>query len=222
MRCLALAFCLQKTEGKGSHMFFKNLFSAKKPSGGVEFLIVGLGNPGAKYEKTRHNAGFIAIDHIARQTGATVSRLKYKALCGNAVLGGKRVLLMKPQTFMNNSGEAVREAMAFYKIPPERAIILFDDISLKPGALRIRRKGSHGGHNGMKSIQALAGSDQFPRIKLGIGAKPDPRWDLADWVLSEFSKEELALVEEAAAHACAACELMVNGQTDQAMNRFNS
>ena len=203
-------------------MFLKNLFSAKKPSGGVEFLIVGLGNPGMKYEKTHHNAGFIAIDYFAGETGAGVSRLKYKSLCGEAVLGGKRVLLMKPQTFMNNSGEAVREAMAFYKIPPERTIILFDDISLKPGALRIRRKGSHGGHNGMKSIQALAGSDQFPRIKLGIGAKPDPRWDLADWVLSAFSRDELKLVQEASAHAYAACELMVNGRIDQAMNRFNS
>ena len=203
-------------------MFLKNLFSAKKPSGGVEFLIVGLGNPGMKYEKTRHNAGFIAIDYFAGETGAGVSRLKYKSLCGEAVLGGKRVLLMKPQTFMNNSGEAVREAMAFYKIPPERTIILFDDISLKPGALRIRRKGSHGGHNGMKSIQAWAGSDQFPRIKLGIGAKPDPRWDLADWVLSAFSRDELKLVQEASAHAYAACDLMVNGRIDQAMNRFNS
>lgn len=122
---------------------------------------------------------------------------------------------------MNNSGEAVREAMTFYKLPPERVIVLFDDISLPPGGLRIRRKGSHGGHNGMKSIQALAGSELFPRIKLGVGAKPDPRWDLADWVLSELRPEEQKLIQAAAAQALRACVLMVNGQIDQAMNQFN-
>ncbi len=202
-------------------MFINKFFFAGRRSAGVEFLVVGLGNPGAKYEKTRHNAGFMAVDYIAGETGAKVTRLKYKALCGDAVLGGKRVLLMKPQTFMNNSGEAVREAMTFYKLPPERVIVLFDDISLPPGGLRIRRKGSHGGHNGMKSIQALAGSELFPRIKLGVGAKPDPRWDLADWVLSELRPEEQKLIQAAAAQALRACVLMVNGQIDQAMNQFN-
>lgn len=192
------------------------------PSGPVSFIIAGLGNPGTKYEQTRHNAGFITLDALAEKTGARVDRLKFKALCGDTMLEGKRVLLLKPQTFMNNSGESVREAMAFYKLPAERVIVIYDDISLQPGRLRIRKKGSDGGHNGMKNIIYLSGKDTFPRIKMGVGAKPDPRWDLADWVLSEFSKEEKEALQSAVSKACAACGLMVQGEMERAMNLYNS
>ena len=154
------------------------------PRGPVEYLVVGLGNPGKKYENTRHNAGFAALDVLAERHGVRMKQLKFKALCGDASLGGRRVLLLKPLTFMNLSGQSVTEAMRFYKIPPERVIILLDDISLAPGRLRIRRKGSDGGQNGMKNIIYLSGSDQFPRIKLGVGKKPHPDYNLADWVLS--------------------------------------
>ncbi len=192
------------------------------PRGPVEYLVVGLGNPGKKYENTRHNAGFAALDVLAERHGVRMKQLKFKALCGDASLGGRRVLLLKPQTFMNLSGQSVTEAMRFYKIPPERVIILLDDISLAPGRLRIRRKGSDGGQNGMKNIIYLSGKDTFPRVKLGIGSKPNPEWNLADWVLSTFSAEEQKLLSEAAGHAADAVELMVAGKIDEAMNRFNS
>lgn len=201
------------------------LFSKKKDSdiksGGIEYIIVGLGNPGEKYENTRHNAGFIALDTIADKNNISVDRLKFKSLCGIGTVGGKRVLLMKPSTFMNLSGQAVTEAMSFYKIPPEKTIVIFDDISLETGRLRIRRKGSDGGHNGIKNIIYLSGSDMFPRIKLGVGKKPNG-WDLADWVLSRFKDDELKELKSAAENASQAVELMVNGQTDKAMNLFNS
>lgn len=193
-----------------------------QPTGPVEYIVAGLGNPGAKYELTRHNAGFLTVDTIAKQAGVRIDRLKYKALYGDAVIEGHRVLLLKPQTFMNNSGQSITEAMQFYKIPPERTIILFDDISLAPGKLRIRRKGSDGGHNGMKNIIYLSGSDAFPRIKIGVGAKPNPEWDLADWVLSQFSSSELKLIEQSVQNACAAVSLMISGRDDEAMNKFNS
>ena len=167
------------------------------PSGAPEFLIVGLGNPGPKYEFTRHNAGFLCIDLLAQQLGVRIDRIKFKSVVADVAIEGRRCILMKPQTFMNNSGEAVRDAANFYKIPPEHIIILFDDISLPPGKLRIRRKGSDGGHNGIKSILYLLGSDQFPRVKLGVGAKPHPDYDLADWVLSTFQKDEFPLMKEA-------------------------
>lgn len=203
--------------------FLKNLFpSTRAPAGPISFLIVGLGNPGAKYANTRHNAGFLALDALAEKMGARVDRLKFQALCGEAEVGGARTLLLKPQTFMNNSGQSVRDAMAFYKLPPERVLVLFDDISLAPGKLRIRKKGSDGGHNGIKNILYLTGSDAFPRVKIGVGAKPDPRWDLADWVLSSFSAQEQPLIEEAAANAAEACELIVKGEIDRAMNLYNS
>ena len=175
--------------------FIKNTFpSIKAPVGAVEFLIVGLGNPGEKYSATRHNVGFCAVDLIAEKTGARVDRLKFKSLCGDAMLGGKRVLLMKPQTFMNNSGEAVAEAMRFYKIPVENIIVISDDISLNPGKLRIREKGSAGGHNGLKNIIYLIGKDTFPRIKIGVGAKPHKDYDLADWVLGVPSADSKAKI----------------------------
>ena len=193
-----------------------------KTAGPVEYIIVGLGNPGSKYENTRHNIGFMVLDQLSDRTGVKINRIRFKGLCADAVLGGKRVLLLKPQTFMNNSGESVREAMSFYKIPPERVIVIFDDISLPCGHLRIRRKGSDGGHNGIKSIIYLANSDQFPRIKIGIGKKPDPRWDLADWVLSQFSKEDVKLLDSAIKNACLACEEIVQDRIDRAMNLYNS
>ena len=146
-------------------MFFKK----KEPLGAAEFIIAGLGNPDRKYEETRHNAGFITVDALAEKHGAVIDRIKYKSLCTTVTIGDKRVLLLKPSTYMNNSGLAVKEAMSFFKIPPEKTLIIFDDISLEVGKLRIRRKGSDGGHNGIKNIIYLAGSDQFPRIKIGVG-----------------------------------------------------
>lgn len=198
------------------------MFFSKKPAAGpVEFIIAGLGNPGREYEGTRHNAGFMAVDRLAGQLGAEIKRVKFKGLTGTALLGGKGVLLLKPGTFMNASGQSVREAMAFYKIPPEKALIIFDDINLPPGRLRIRRKGSDGGHNGMKNIIYLTGSDQFPRIKLGVGQKPHPEYNLADWVLSRFTQGDLKELDGALDKACAAAELIVRGETDRAMNQYN-
>ena len=201
---------------------FKNLF--KRPAaaaGPVEYLIVGLGNPGSKYEGTRHNAGFMAVDHIAEQAGIKIDRLKFKGLCARATVGGKSVLLLKPSTFMNLSGQSVQEAMQFYKLPAEHVIVLFDDISLPVGRMRIRMKGSDGGHNGVKNIIYLSGSDRFPRVKIGVGHKPEG-WDLANWVLSRFSGDEQKLLDAVAKNAGDAVELILSGQPDKAMNRFNS
>ena len=197
-------------------MFFKK----KEPLGGAEFIIAGLGNPDRKYDNTRHNAGFITLDLIADKYGVTADRIKYKSLCTTAEISGKKVLLMKPSTYMNLSGQAVTEAMSFFKVPPEKTLILLDDISLDVGKLRIRRKGSDGGHNGMKNIIYLSGSAQFPRIKIGIGKKPE-QWDLADWVLSRFTESEQKELKTAAENACRAAELIVGGETDKAMNLFN-
>lgn len=199
------------------------LFLSKNYTAGpVEFIIVGLGNPGKQYEGTRHNTGFMTVDHIADLAGVRIDRLKFKGLCGDAVVGGKKVLLLKPSTFMNLSGQSVQEAMNFYKLPPEKVLIIYDDISLEPGHFRIRRKGSDGGHNGIKNIIYLAGKDTFPRIKMGVGAKPNPQWDLADWVLSRFSQQESIALNEAIDHAASAVALMVNDDIDQAMNKYNS
>ena len=156
----------------------------------ITHLVVGLGNPGDKYFYTRHNAGFLAMDYISQKCGATVNRSKFKSLVGEATIAGKRVLLMKPQTFMNASGEAVREAAAFYKIPMENIIVISDDINLDVGKMRVRKNGSDGGQRGLRSIITLRGSDACPRIRLGVGKKPHPDYDLADWVLSEFSKDD--------------------------------
>ena len=150
-----------------------------------------------------------------------MARVRFKGVTGAASLGGRSVLLLKPGTFMNLSGQSVREAMAFYKVPPKKTLIIFDDINLPPGRLRVRRKGSDGGHNGMKNIIYLTGSDQFPRIKLGVGQKPHPDYDLADWVLSKFSQGDLKELDQALDHACAAAELIVRGDIDRAMNQYN-
>ena len=188
----------------------------------IDWLVVGLGNPGKKYQGTRHNAGFMAADALAKRLGITVDRLKFHALIGDGMCGEKRILLAKPQTFMNLSGQAVDEIMSYYKIPPERLIVMCDDISLDPGKLRIRRKGSHGGQNGMRNIIDMIESSDFCRIKLGIGAKPRPEYDLADWVLSHFTSSEIEEMERSAESAAQAAEMIVNGNTDNAMNMFNS
>lgn len=203
---------------------FKKLESERTPApqGAVEYIICGLGNPGTQYEGTRHNIGFMTIDTLCEKYKLDCKKLRFKSLTCDAMISGKRCLIMKPTTFMNNSGEAVTEAMSFYKIPPERTIIVFDDISLEPGKLRIRRKGSDGGHNGIKSIIYLSGSDMFQRIKMGVGAKPHPDYNLADWVLGHFKKEQAEALETAMDNAVSSIELMVGGKMNEAMNKFNS
>lgn len=200
------------------------LFTRKdnSTSSTYEYMIVGLGNPGKKYEFTRHNAGFLFIDILCDKYNFSVDRLKFKALIGNARINNHRCLVMKPQTMMNLSGDAVKEAADFYKIPPENIIVVFDDISLDVGKMRIRRSGSPGGHNGIKSIIARLSSEKFPRIKIGVGAKPHPDYDLADWVLSQFSKEEGKKLREAVDGACDAVALMLDGDIEAAMSRHNS
>ena len=170
---------------------FKQIESEKSSVGGsVTHLIVGLGNPGDKYHGTRHNAGFLTLDYLEQRLGVKINKIKFKALVAEAEMAGKKVLLMKPQTFMNASGEAVREAAAFYKIPVENIIVISDDINLDVGKMRVRKNGSDGGQRGLRSIITLMASDEFPRIRLGVGKKPHPDYDLADWVLSEFKKDE--------------------------------
>ena len=199
------------------------LFQKNTPSPGpVDFMIVGLGNPGKQYENTRHNAGFLAVDTIAQKHHTDIKRIKFKGLVGECSLGGKKALLLKPSTFMNLSGQSVREAMQFYKLPPEKVLVIFDDINLEPGKLRIRRKGSDGGHNGMKNIIYLSGSDQFPRIKLGVGKKPHPDYNLADWVLSRFTNDEMKTLKTVSENVTDAVELLLSGAPDKAMNRYNS
>ncbi len=190
--------------------------------GTPEFIVVGLGNPDKKYTLTRHNSGFLCIDMLAEKLNFRVDRLKFKSLMCDTNINGHRVIVMKPQTYMNNSGEAIRECAAFYKIPPEKVIVIYDDISLDVGKLRIRRKGTDGGHNGIKSIIYHLSNDQFPRIKVGCGKKPHPDYDLADWVLSEFKKDEQKSLEPALENACKAIELLLDGEIDKAMNLYNS
>lgn len=191
-------------------------------TGAPEFLVVGLGNPGNKYTLTRHNAGFLCLDMLSDKLNFRIDRLKFKSLICDTTINGHRCIVMKPQTFMNNSGEAVRECAAFYKIPAEKVIVIYDDISLDVGKLRIRRKGTDGGHNGIKSIIYHLNSDQFPRIKVGCGKKPHPDYDLADWVLSEFKKDELKALEPALSNACKALELLLDNNIEKAMNLYNS
>lgn len=190
--------------------------------GKIEYVIAGLGNPGLEYEGTRHNVGFSVIDALAAELGEDVSRLRFKGKTAEATIGSKRCLLLKPTTYMNNSGEAIVQALEFYKIPVEKLIVICDDISLDPGKLRIRRKGSHGGHNGLRSICELTGSDDFPRIKIGVGKKPHPDYDLAKWVLGKFGKEDSAKLKTAAENAVHCIKLMVEDKTDEAMNKYNS
>ena len=192
-----------------------------KPSGSVSWLIVFLGNPGPKYECTRHNAGFMAGDALAKKLGVSINRLRFKARTAAAEINGEKVLLMKPQTFMNLSGEAVGQAARFYKIPPERVLVVSDEISLPLGKLRVRPKGSAGGHNGLKSIIASLGSDAFPRIRIGVGAPPHPDYDMADWVLSVFRNQDLEDMLAASGRAAEAVTTYISDGPERAMNRFN-
>ena len=187
----------------------------------VSYIIAGLGNIGKQYEKTRHNAGFLAIDYIAEKCGVKIDRVKFHSTVAEANIAGQRVLLMKPSTLMNNSGVAIGEAAAFYKIPPERVLVLHDEISFEPGKLRIRRKGSAGGHNGLKSIIAHLSSEDFPRVKIGVGKKPNPEYDLADWVLGKFSEADLKALSDRYSDIFEACELCIKGDIDLAMNKYS-
>ncbi len=198
-----------------------NKFKKQNTNSTYDYLVVGLGNPGTKYETTRHNAGFLCITRLEDTLGFKAKKLKFHALIGDSRIGNRKILFMKPQTMMNNSGLAVKECADFYKIPPEKIIVIFDDISLEPGKLRIRRKGSAGGHNGIKSIIAHLGTEDFPRIKLGVGKKPHPDYDLADWVLANFPKKDIPLVRDAIDEGCKALEYMVNDDIEKAMSEFN-
>lgn len=192
------------------------------PSGPVTHLVVGLGNPGAAYEGTRHNAGFVCLDAIATAAGAAVTELRFHALTADTSYGGRRVLLMKPQTLMNASGVAVAEAAHFYRIPPERVIVLCDDINFAVGHARIRLKGSHGGHNGLRDIAARLSSDAYIRLRIGVGQKPSPDYDLADWVLGRLPADEREFLRNTVAPRMAdAVRLLLEGQPDIAMSRYS-
>lgn len=194
------------------------LFSKKA---GGEFLVVGLGNPGSKYWNTRHNVGFAALDALAEQLHARVDRVKFQGLTGQAELEGRKLILLKPTTYMNLSGQSVAAAAKFYKIPPEHILVMFDDISLDPGRLRVRKNGSAGGHNGVKSIISSIGSQEFPRIKIGVGAKPHPDYDLADWVLSVFPYDQREAMAETYRRAAQAAITLITQGPDAAANLFN-
>ena len=199
---------------------FKKIESTTSPIK-VTHIVAGLGNPGAEYLRTRHNAGFLAIDYIAEKANVKIDRAKFHALVAEATIGGVRVLLMKPQTYMNSSGTAIAEAASFYKIPAENVIVLHDEISFDPGLFRIRRKGSAGGHNGLKSIIASLGSEEFARIKIGVGKKPTPEYDLVDWVLGKFSDADMKLISDKFPDIHASTELMLCGKIDEAMNKYS-
>ena len=201
---------------------FKQIESQQPtPTGPPQWLIVGLGNPGKQYENTRHNAGFLTIDAFARHCGAQWQKHQFRAHCANVQWEGIRCLLMKPETFMNLSGQSVQEAMQYYHIDPAHTLVLYDDITLPVGGLRIRKKGSDGGHNGMKNIIYLSGADTFPRIRIGIGKKPHPDYPLADWVLSAFTESERNTLAEAAERVNKAIPLILKGNIDLAMSRYN-
>ena len=195
------------------------LFSSK---GGPSWIVAFLGNPGLKYEGTRHNAGFLTADALCKKKNFTVNRARFQALTAQVDLGGERVLLMKPQTYMNLSGQAVSQAARFYKIPAEHILVVSDEVSLPIGKLRIRVKGSAGGHNGLKSVIAELGTENFPRIRLGVGAPPHPDYDMADWVLSVFRNEDAEEMEKAAQRAAEAVECYIEKGPDRAMNLYNT
>lgn len=191
----------------------------KKPA--VSWIVVFLGNPGAKYTNTRHNAGFMTADAVTKKYGVKIDRLKFKALTAQCEIGGEKVFLMKPQTYMNLSGDAVKPAMAFYKVPTDHVLVISDDISLPTGKLRIRRSGSAGGHNGLKDIIAKCGGDGFPRIKIGVGTPPHPDYDVADWVLGVFRNQDAVTMAEAAEKAAEAIETVIKDGVDKAMGKYN-
>ena len=190
-------------------------------NGGYQWLLVCLGNPGRQYENTRHNIGFLAADELGRREGIKINKLRYRALTGELRVGGQRVLVLKPQTYMNLSGEAVKLAGGFYKIAPDHVLVISDDVALPLGKLRIRAGGSAGGHNGLKNIIAHLGTDQFPRIRLGVGQKPHPDYDMADWVLGKVQGEDKKAVEAAVKKAADAAECLIREGVDKAMNQYN-
>lgn len=194
------------------------LFSRKQDA---VWLIVGLGNPGAEYARTRHNTGFLALDELAGMLGVKVERSRFRALTGTANYRGNKLILMKPQTYMNASGLAVEPAAHFYKVPPERVLVIFDDISLPVGRLRVRKDGSAGGHNGLKSIIHELGSENFPRVKVGVGAKPHPDYDLADWVMSVVGKDEQPAYQAAIRYAAEAALTVIDEGVPAAAAKFN-
>lgn len=198
-----------------------SLFGTNKKGSSLDWIVVFLGNPGDKYENTRHNVGFMTADALGEKLNKPIQRLKFKALTNVVEYGGCRVLLMKPTTYMNLSGEAVREACMFYKLPPERVLVVSDDVSLPVGKIRLRRNGTAGGHNGLRSIIGQLHSDQFPRLKIGVGAKPHPDYDMADWVLGRFSKEDRKAIDAAIDRALDAMECLFTQGIDKAMSRYN-
>lgn len=187
----------------------------------IDYIVVGLGNPGKEYEKTRHNVGFMALDFIAQKIPIEFGCKKFKSIIGTGELEGRNILFMKPQTYMNLSGQAVVEAARFYKVLPEKIILIFDDISLSCGKIRIRNKGSHGGHNGVRNIIDLFGTDKFPRIKVGVGSKPNEHWDLADWVLSKFTDRDMSLLNNSMESTYESLRYIISGKIETAMNKFN-
>ncbi len=201
-------------EERNTSMFFKS-------SGGASWLLVCLGNPGEKYETTRHNVGYMVADEIGERCRSPIQKLRFKALTDVVTISGQKVLVMKPVTYMNLSGEAVRPAADFYKIPPDHVLVISDDTALAVGRLRIRRGGSAGGHNGLKNIIQHLGTDQFPRIRVGVGEKPHPDYDLADWVLGRFTGEDKKAMDAAVKRAADAVECLLAEGPDRAMNRFN-
>ncbi len=203
--------------------FFKKRIQkpTEQVTGPIEYIIVGLGNPGRDYENTRHNAGFLCLDMLCEKKGIKIDRLKFKSLTADTMINSHRCILMKPSTYMNNSGDAVLEAAQFYKIPIENIVVIYDDAALPLGALRIRRKGSDGGHKGIRSIIEHFNNDNFPRLKLGIGQKPHEDADIKDFVLSSFSKSDAEAMKAAMSLACEALELIVDGQVEAAMNKYS-
>ena len=194
-------------------MFFKR--------GKIEYIIAGLGNPGSKYAKTRHNAGFMAVDLLAKNEGFELKKAKFHALIADEYISGKRCLVMKPQTMMNLSGEAILEAANYYNIPDENIIIIYDDVSLDVGTIRVRRKGSAGGHNGIKSIISCLGSEDFPRVKIGVGKKPTADYDMVSWVLGEIPKEKQEEYSASIKDALGATEEIISSGVDSAMNKYS-
>jgi PTH1 family peptidyl-tRNA hydrolase len=190
-------------------------------SSGCDYIIVGLGNPGSKYWNTRHNVGYAALDALAEQLHTKVDRVKFQGLLGQGTIDGHKVVLLKPTTYMNLSGQSVQAAARFYKVPPEHILVLSDDISLEPGRLRVRKSGSAGGHNGLKSIISCIGSQEFPRIKIGVGAKPHPDYDLADWVLGTFPLTEREAMDQVYQRAAEAAVTLITKGPEAAANNFN-
>ena len=194
---------------------------AKNKTSGIEWIVCCLGNPGREYDNTRHNVGFFTADKLAEKYRTDIKRIRFKAMTGTLEMDGHKVLVIKPNTYMNLSGTALQEAAAFYKVAPDHCLVVSDDVSLDPGRLRLRRNGSAGGHNGLKSIINMLGSQDFPRVKIGVGKKPHPDYDLADWVLGKFTPEDQKLIDKAGDTACEAIECIITKGMDRAMNLYN-